>query len=604
MLKSSLSLASFFVTLLTVVACGGGTAANTANPPGSGAAGSGPGGSDPGGAGGVYYLPFVATSSSGGETGLFVVPSDNLSAPPIFVTRTPTSSQTVLVEALSKQLASNSSNMAASASPYALLYAAAGGDGSVHLYALTLSNTSVAPSATQVSSLALSSTDDICPANAAAQTKLTDPTTLFVVLHTNPGGTSSCGHGGDVYQVIHYTDSATTAPSVVQIAPAGGLVGNVFTALYRQDGSLGGLVLLDSATGALQFYSDNTFTNPVTTATGGTSWSDLIDDSSVDNTAGMGAQTAFLAVTTSSGTALWRVTASGVASKVYTASGSLGLFSAADNSNVYFTDWVEQRGAQSIYQESIGGGAPIALYSTTAGSLPPAPPYTVVGSTGVVLVLATEGPSSSIVTLPVGKPATPTRIAGPFSGAAVPTLCPATSGDVSSDVLLVNVIATTSAGATTTATSSTEILTPAGVVEQPVLNDSAFVAAPGCGFGSVLQVRGITDTTGGYGGGTVSALNLGSFVATQLATTSGNGSYPVPAGDFLGATFLTNTVGLGAVIPVAGGASGGVAVDLAKNLLVPVSVAGSNVSLELPWISVGAGHSLSPPPVIIPPPPQ
>jgi len=114
------------------------------------------------------------------------------------------------VAGLSKQLTMSSSNVVTSSAPYALLYYAAGGDGNAHVYGLKLADTSVAPSATQVSSLSLNSVSDICGSIGFGQTNVYDPKTLFVVLHTNVGGASSCGKGGDVYQMVHYTDSSTT----------------------------------------------------------------------------------------------------------------------------------------------------------------------------------------------------------------------------------------------------------------------------------------------------------------------------------------------------------------------------------------------------------
>ena len=588
MLKSHFALSC--IAALAVAACGGGAATST------GSGGTTPAGSDPGGSSQgsspSFYLPFVATSSNGGETGLFVVPSDNLAATPVFVTQTPSSAQSMAVLALSKELAPNNSNVVTSSSPYALLYTATGSDGNAHVYALNLSDVAVAPAATQVSSLSLSSVADICSILGSAQTEVSDPTTLFVVLHTNAGGQSNCGSGGDVYQVIHYADSATTAPTVVDIttsmpalgasAPPYGLV-----PLYQTSGALGGMVLLNSTTGDLDFYSDDTFTNPTVLAAGVTSWSDIVDDSAVDNTGGVGATTAFLSVTTSNGTSLWRVTSSGTASTIYSASGSLQ--GVADQSNVYFTDTVLLSG-QKIYQEAISGGTPAELYGTTVSGLTIPPQYRLVGSNGTVLVLTTSTLSTSgnaamlVATLPVGTPATPTNIAGPFSGIMTAALCPATFGDVTSDDLLLNVTLGASNGSTATTTYSTEVLTPAGAVKQAILTDSTFALLPGCGngFGSVLQISGITDTGGGYGGGTVSALNLSSFSTTPLSTTSGNGSYTIPSGDTLSVAFLSDTIGLGAVFPQAGRVAGGIGVDLSKDLIVPVSVPYSDVTFLPP----------------------
>ena len=589
-------------TALMFVACGGGGAGSAGGSSGGDGGGDGGGGSGSGGGSGGsgtgsgtggsgasgFYLPFVATSTNGGDTGVFVIPSGELSSTPIFVSRTPASEQTVAIAGLSKQLTKNSSNVVTSSTPYALLYYTTSPNGIAHLYGLKLADTSVVPNAFPVSRLTLNSVGEICGSIGSAVTNVYDPTKLFVVLHTNAGGASSCGKGGDVYQVIHYADSSATAPHVVTITPPTTGVGGIFTPLYKTDGSLGGVVMLDSATGDLDFYAGDSFRTPTVLTTGVTSWFDMVDDTTVNGTGSVGASTAFLQVTTTSGTSVWRVTSSGSASNVYTASGNLSVTGVADNNNVYFTDTIASSGMQRIYQEAIGGGTPLELYSTAGIGLPP-PLYFLVGSNGTSLVLtsnavsATGVLSTSVLTIPVGTPSAPTPIAGPFSGVVVAAMCPSTFGDVASDDLLLNVSQGPISGSTSTSYSS-EVLTPSGVVKQAALANSIFPGLPACGgnFGSVLQVQGITDTNG-YGGGTVNAFNLSSFSATPLGTTSGSGSYTVPAGNQLLGIFLSDTVGMGGVGPTLPSSSvrTGIAFDVSTSLIVPVSVPNSDVSVQL-----------------------
>ena len=73
----------------------------------------------------------------------------------------------------------------------------------------------------------------------------------------------------------------------------------MFTPLYGADGALGGAVMLDSATGNLDFYAGDTFTMPTVLTTGVTSWLDMVDDAAVNGTGSVGASTAFLNVKTS-----------------------------------------------------------------------------------------------------------------------------------------------------------------------------------------------------------------------------------------------------------------------------------------------------------------
>jgi hypothetical protein len=579
---------------LALVACGaaavtGGSGSGVATGPDPGSGGSG------GSGGSAFYLPFVASTTGSGATGVFVIPSNDLSATPIFVTKTAAGTQAVDVVGFSKTRTVNSSNVVTSTSPYALLYLAVGSDGNAHLYAVNLSDVSVAPSATQVSSLSLSSLSDICSIVGSAQTNLYDPTTQFVVLRTNAAGSSSCGNGGDVYQVAHYSDSSTTDPTVVDINTPTAALGGMFTALYQTSGALGGLVLLD-ATGDLDFYTSDAFTSPTVLTSGVTFALDLVDDSSVNSTGYLGASTAFLSVTTSSGSSVWRVPSSGEASSIFSASGILGVTGVADTQNVYFTDTVALSGTERIYQEAISGGTPMEIYSAPVA---PGSIYFLVGSNGTSLVLTsttvsitgtvpTSGSTStSVLTLPVGNAATPTVIAGPFSGQVSAAMCPATFGNVASDDLLLNVTETQTAttGATTTYSYSSEVLAPSGGVTQATLADSAFLGLPACtgNFGTVLQVRGITDTNGGYGGGTVSAFDLGTSSVTALSTTSGSGNYTISTGDVPEGSFLSDDIGLGIVGPYSppGGTSTGLAFDIAKTLIVPVTVPDSNISVLL-----------------------
>jgi hypothetical protein len=573
-------------TALALVACG---AAAVTDGSGSGVAPD----PDPGSTGSAFYLPFVASTTGSGATGLFVIPSNDLSATPIFVTKTAAGAQTVEVVGFSKNPTSNSSNVVTSTTPYALLYLAVGSDGNAHLYSVNLSDVSVAPSATQVSSLSLSALSDICSIVGSAQTNLYDPTTLFVVLRTNAAGSSSCGNGGDVYRVAHYSDSSTTDPTVVDINTPTAALGGMFTALYQTSGALGGLVLLD-ATGDLDFYTSGAFTSPTVLTSGVTSALDLVDDSSVNSTGYLGASTAFLSVTTSSGSSVWRVPSSGEASSIFSASGILGVTGVADTQNVYFTDTVALSGSERIYQEAISGGTPMELYSAPVA---PGSIYFLVGSNGTSLVLTSTtvsitgtvptigSTSTSLLTLPVGNAATPTVIAGPFSGQVSAAMCPATFGNVASDDLLLNVTETATTGSTTTYSYSSEVLAPSGGVTQATLADSAFLGLPACtgNFGTVLQARGITDTNGGYGGGTVNAFDLSTSSVTALSTTSGSGSYTISAGDVAEGSFLSEDIGSGMVGPYSqpSGTSSGLAFDIAKTLIVPVTVPDSNVSVLL-----------------------
>jgi hypothetical protein len=569
---------------LLLVACGGGgvsIGASTAPPPA-------------GNQQAAFYLPFVATTSTTGQTGLFVIPSNDLASSPIFVTRTAASTQNVNVIAFSRSLTLSTANVVTSTSPYALLYLAVGDDANTHIYGVHLGNIAVSPDATQVSSLSLNSLADVCGIVGTAQTKVSDPASLFVVLQTNAGGSASCGNGGDVYQVVHYSDSSTTAPRVVNITttatslvPGETKAANGFTPLYKASGALGGVVLLDTAAENLEFFAGDTFNNPSVLTSGVTSANDMVDDSAGDNNGSVGATTAFLSVMTNGGiSSVLRVTSVGTGSAVYTSSGSLSVRGVADKAHVYFTDHDVANGAVKIYQEDIGGGTPLELYEYgVVGN--PAAPLTLVGSNGTVLVFTSDtlfsdgGGTTAVMILSVGAKGFPTTISGPWFPQIEREsvmMCPSRFADVTSDLLLFNLEHTIDS----TYTYMSQALTPDGVtVRQSFLSDSAFMMSPDCAAaaGSVLQVRGITDRTGGYGGGTVNAFSLSSFSATVLNTTTGNGSYVMPTGSSPPSpVFLSDNVGAATVHNASSGADFALAFDLSKNLIVPVSVPNSNVS--------------------------
>jgi hypothetical protein len=96
---------------------------------------------------------------------------------------------------------------------------------------------------------------------------------------------------------------------------------------------------------------------------------------------------------------------------------------------------------------------------------------------------------------------------------------------------------------------------------------------------SVWQVTGITDTNGGYGGGTANSVNVGTLADTPF-TTVGGGDYAFTAG-FVGDLFAisSNNIALGffenAPAAISGTASlqeDGAAADLSKNFLYVVSL--------------------------------
>ncbi len=100
---------------------------------------------------------------------------------------------------------------------------------------------------------------------------------------------------------------------------------------------------------------------------------------------------------------------------------------------------------------------------------------------------------------------------------------------------------------------------------------------------SVWQVTGITDTNGGYGGGTANVVNVSTLADTPF-TTTGGGNYVFPAG-FIGglAAVSSNNTAVGFLVNSPALSNGGtlqedgVAADLTTDFLLPISITNTEV---------------------------
>jgi hypothetical protein len=510
---------------------------------------------------------------------VFVIPSAALSSAPAFVS-TSTATQYL---GYGQQIAVSGSNVITGYSPATYLYAAIDTSNNIHVYGLNLQSTST-PVATQIGSLSLPLTAGaavssvICDSRPASS-NLFDPTTVFVVLHI--AGTTGCNTTGDIWEVVHYTDSSSTAPTVVAIKTT------AFTPLYAASGALTGLELFDVASGNLYLYADDSFSSPTTLLSGVTAASTILNSESVNGGSAFNGNELFLSVTTASGNYLYRLPhGATTATKEYTATGSLTGIGVGDGTNLYFNDTLSATtSTTTLWAEPLSGGTPTELYSV---SYPVGVSYDLLGANGSLLVfysttISGSSESSTLLTVPVTTlTATATTIGGPFAGAIFSSnsfLEPVTAGEPSTDLIFINVLNLTGGG--TTFSYSSEVLTPSGTVKQAQLSNSQFLFDAASGLsGSVLQVTGITDTGGGYGGGTINAVNLGTLAATALKTTGG-AAYAVPAGFIAGLSGLSNTIGGGVFAASGGGAAAtlGGAYDLSKNLIVPIALTNTKIAL-------------------------
>lgn len=555
-----------------------------------------------------YWIPYAAPTKGA----LYVIPSDNLSATPALA-----GSYESALTAVSQITVSKTDSVTAD-SPFAMIYLAAGADGKTHVYALDLTDLAAVPKPKQLSSLALQPPAAICSLlNTQMATDALDPSTAFVLIHTNKNGASSCNMSGDVYQVVRYSDASTTAPTVVDISikPFDGssALPGIATPIYQASGALGGIVLVNAA-GDLLFYAGDAFTGPAVLTTGVTSMMPIYYGS--PQTPSSMADVGYFVISKGSKQSLWRVGASGGAVNTYSFQGMIGSFTTdGGNSHLFFFDNVTVADSggggtgtttQHLYQESLSGGAPLHLYtapavvsnSETIGQLGLA----LIGSDGTMVVMeSVQSPlkttfASSVVTIAVGKASAPKTIAGPFAGvdSLQAMTCAQTFGAPLEDVLI-NVTEDTSKG---NISYSSEAITIGGDIIQEQLANSLFVSAiaktvdtvPQCpsNAGLIAQVRGITATDGSYGGGSMVALNLhGDLIpplpaVTPLLTSSGK-EYIIANTDSVGGSAVFSSsgsvasgyVGVGA-LPLPPGPDG-LAIDFSKNEIAVFGVTGSDL---------------------------
>ncbi len=540
------------------------------------------------GGGGAYWIPYSATPVPGvtptGKNGLFLIASDKLtSAPaPAFVT-----TDTTQLLGLGTQISTKGG--LATYSPQLMMYADTTSTGTTKIFGLALANTSSVPTPTQVSNLSLSSTQQVCGA-FSSETDVTQPTTLFIVIEV--GTSAQCSSGGGTFEVIHYTDSATTAPAVVSINTT------EIQSVYN-DHILTALLLYDSTTKSFDAYRDNTFTSPTQKITGlsGTQYVTSVLDSATLSIP----ELFFTVTTTTPATELYRIDGATLAVTLIQniGSGSIPYPTPQDDTNLYYQ---VVTGTTTItaafYQVALVGGTPKLLYTapvyTNATSITS---YQLIGSNDSVLAFQySNDPSSdptkataTLYTVPVGTTTTtPTTLATYPTGDTLQgafLAVPSGSG-LSSSVLFATVRhATGTVPPLTIAYSAVSIPLNGGTAPAPIANSiyGALAIVSNRLTDSVWQVTGITDTDGGYGGGTANSVNVAGLADTPF-TTTGGGNYVFSTG-FIGSLFAisSNNIAIGdffnepAVLLGGQLQVEGVAADLSKNFLYPIILTNTEV---------------------------
>ena len=546
--------------------------------------------SSSGGGGGAYWIPYSATpapmATPAGSKGLFLIPSDKLaSAPaPTFLT-----TDTTQLLGIGTQISVQGGVV--TYSPQVMMYADTNSSGITKIFGVTLAGTSSVPKPSQISSLAVPSGQQICQVASSSETDVSEADTLFVVIEV--GTSTQCVSAGGTFEVVHFTDSSTTAPVVVSLQTT------EFNTIY-QSGKLTGLLVFDSATKSLDLYADDTFTSPkqeITSLTASSYVAGVLDEATLSTTG------VFLsATTTTAATFLYRIDGSTlVATQLQDVlKGSIAPGAAEDDSNLYyivFTPGASSSETAAFYQVPLTGGTPKLLYTSpsfVAESGTALTGYQLIGSNDSVVVFelssepftgGIEDPTKAtakLYTVPVGETTTtPTTLASYTSGETlVEAFLAAPSGSgVSGNILFAAVQhATGTPSALKIAYSAVSIPLNGGTAPAPIANS---LYAPLAVLSarltySVWQVTGITDTNGGWGGGTANLVDVSTLADTPF-TTTGGGKYVFATG-FSGEleAISSNNIAVGIFNNSAALTSGaalqeiGAAADLTTNFFYPV----------------------------------
>ncbi len=550
--------------------------------------------------GSAYWIPYSATPVPGatppGSTGLFLIPSDKLSSSPAPTFVTTDTNQLI---GIGTQISESGGVL--TYSPQVMMYGDTDSTGKTRIFGLKLAGTTSVPTPTQVSNLVVPSTKQICPGVASALTDLSTPTTLFAVIQV--GTATQCAGGSGTFEVVHYTDSATTAPVVVSINTTD------INTLY-QNGKLVGLLLYASTTNSLDLFADDTFTSPTEKITGITGVNDV---SGVLDAATLSTSAYFLQTSTTTANQLYRFDGSTLVATEIQSLGTGGINTPAvqDDTNLYYIVTTPGTGTtvnDTFSQVALTGGTPKLLYTAPSftsqiGTLVQA--YQLIGSNDSVIAFQfysnpyTSGiadPSKSTATLysmPVGKTTTtPTTLANYTTGNQLPETfvsAPTGSGYPGSILFATVQHATGTFPLYTYAFSAVSIPLTTGTPAAPIAKSAYLPLAiiSSALTDNVWQVTGITDTDGGYGGGTANAVNVSNLTDTPY-TTTGGGNYVFPTG-FNAQLFAisSNNIALGVLYNtpavLEGGAAiqeDGAAVDLTINFLLPISLTNT---LVLPY---------------------
>jgi hypothetical protein len=545
-----------------------------------------------------FWMPFSATPAvKGGSSGLYVIPSSAVGLAPAPKPSQITAAEPTLLGAAFAIVGSLTAPT--SATPALMIYSAKGADGNQHLYGLNLASPTL-PKPVQITSLSVPVTKAICFAGQS-QSNLTNPNTLSVVIHvatpeagTKPGDVGYCAGvpaPAGTYYLAPYTASSTTAPTMLNI-PGGttklSAIQNdgAFVPLALSSGLLGGILYWDSVTDAENFYS---------TPAGFNSLPAKVPLSGVKGTpmgcisATPGEALNFLggdylaAVNTASGSKSYAFTPAGTAVEFFAGQATDCI---SDATHLYFIGTPSGKSTANLYEEAFPSlSTPLELLpGVTSSALVQ---YSLIGSNTQVVVFSKSAiglsTSTALETVLVGKASTSANTIASYTGALVAGFLATPPSKLAiDDLLFVSISNETISGTTFTVHYSSQVLSPSGAsFLKPPANTviQSFGVLTNELEGSVLEMTGITDTDGGYGGATLEMLPVGQ-TATTAITLTGKVSYKVPANYVLSvAGFLGTPIAEGVLFSLKGGLSQGVALNVSKgvDVIVPISMTATNV---------------------------
>ena len=523
----------------------------------------------------TVFLPILASAVPGatpaGASGLFVISSKSPGDPPIQIT-------TQGVDLLGQQTQYNLSaqGKVSAGNPHAMIYTTINSSSGDHVWSLNLSATSTLVP-TQLSNLTIpyhtehvgmgfNALVQYC-ASLVIPKNLADPSSAFLILALPTEETLCAGNPAAFkWLLIHPSDGPTTDP--VNLALSGPIL-----PLYRPDGTLGGLVAID-ASNNLNFYSDETFTNPRVLLANVRSFTPY-QEALAGSISGISTNPtySFLLVepknVNSGPVSVYRIDYSGsISADLYDFGDSGETGFVVDSGNLYFIAYsgTELEEESSVVKISGGGGPAQVLGSTSLQIGYDGSPPTLVGISGSHLVLSGSTPQQQgyVETLATSAP-------GPFTTIA-------TSGSLADVSLAGGDVFVNWAHIDTSMDSgiqySTQILDGTGNVLQDSMPSSSFVSngAP------IIQVRNITDSSG-LGGGGVYFLDLSqpsSPAPVPLKTATGT-AFNLPSGvESIFFIPVAPTIGVAdGTAPPSGGTTGALVYDLAKGVVVPVSMPNS-----------------------------